>query len=299
VIVSAAKESRGQLARSAALLAKASLAVILGLAVSTAKWWSDVARLFTLQELEFPVSFHAHAILWAAPPLLLCGAFTRGATQQGRRSVLLVGFIILTVMTLAIVAAMLTLAGTAVPSVRFRKVPDYIEYAYLRPHQLGWVKVLLLALTTILAARFVANAAVRSIRSCPGWLIAAAVTCAMLAAVHAVPLPWPYLLWERAAIPFPALGAVLSAAYFTGTREASALTGFDRAVTGGAWFVGCLIGTLPLWVASVEEYTNSQSPWVIPSWLASFTITAAYFHIRKRRGGATPAVAPSLIQDFD
>jgi hypothetical protein len=283
VIVPGVKDSLTGLARTSPLLAKASLAAIVGLALSTSGWWGKFIDEVPSSPPEVPVVLGSVIMLWAAPALLLVGTFTRNtAPPTGQRSILLIGTVIGLGLVFALVIGLFTLAGAAMTSVRFRKVPDYILYAYMRPHQLGWMKLLALCLTMILSARFLLNVVTRSLRSQPGWFLSAAVTGVLLGTAYAVPRDMAQTLWTRAAIPFPALGAVLTAAHLT-RKGAQPPTATDRAAAASAWMLGCIVCTLPLWVKSIGDYYYVRMPWAIQSWLCSFGLTAMYFLVKRVR----------------
>jgi hypothetical protein len=217
-------------------------------------------------------------LFWVLPPLLLSDQLV-GANRGDRRALtkfMVAGIAVPLVFT--IVAAILTMAGAAELSIRNQKVPDYVIYAYSRPRQLGWVKVLMLTFTLLTASRYAANVTARILGRGRGLAAGIAAPTLLLAVSLGFSNDtWNYLAWQYAAIPFAPLAGVLCGVYATTRIPQRTLDSRDRHLALLAWVLGCAATGIPMWPAG----WGSASAWMVFGWAVSFAATYAARTIRR------------------
>ena len=277
MVAPAASMSLPMLARRSVLVVKVSLGAVIGLALSTAKYVPDA-----LDELREGgpaewVSLEPLLLLWAVPPLLLAEPLVREFRSNRRILVtIMVAGIVLPIL-ITVLAGDFTLAGARALGPRYTRRPSYLAYAFSRPEQLGWAKVLVLSFTLLTASRFAANIFVgslpggRSVGRCFG---ATALLMAMSFGLRAV--SWEYSAWQYLAIPFAPLAGVLAGTLAVpSTPDAQ-----PQRLSLLAWVAGCVTTCLPIFTAQYPDPFGIWPVWIVSGWLVSLVGT----YLARRRG---------------
>lgn len=233
-----------QIAHTAVFLVKVSLAVIVGLALSSAAHVPDTLSWLQpgtppLFPLEVPL------LLWLTPPLLVAAPFL---TQCRDHQFRIMAAGIALPLAVAVLCAIITMAGAAGLQEGFGKIPEYLQYAFARPRQLGWLKVLLLTFTTLTAARFAANRLAAAMGLPTGWPGGFGVTTVLVLLTLVLRgTPHIYDAWQYAAIPFAPLAAVAAGVHVAG--RGSAIRFPSRWVLL-AWIAGIVVTVWPVATSS-------------------------------------------------
>ncbi len=230
--------------RGAFFAIKVSVALILGLLLSVRHYLS-FNYLDMIAWSGPPRSLSLHLLPWALPPLLLTGAFR---TKHPKR-VALYGIIL--PLLIATFAAIYTMNGAGEVSVYFLKVSSYGGYAAARYSQTGWIKLMSLSFTLILAARFAGHFTLRLTDLERNTTNAILVTTALTATSQLIPAWWgEQPLWLLASVPFAPLAGVLAA------RRAPPVWAL------AAWLAGC-----------AAAYATESN--IFTGWLVGFVICSA------------------------
>jgi hypothetical protein len=302
LIAPAAKEPLPKLARFSMFTTKVSIAVILGLALSSRAWVSETIADYANSKWESAMPLEPLVLLWVAPPLLLAGRLTHDLkiSKHATLSIIAIGIVI--PVLFAVLSAILTIAGAeGISGMHPMKLPSYLMYAYKRPDQMGWVKVLLMTFTLLAATRFAANLGVSVITRRPRLWIAAAFTTGIIALTWFVKGYWIMRAWEYTAVPFVPLAGVLCAAYLKARGHAFVFSLAHQRLALLAWVTGCVITFVPTWSERYPDAAGLRPAWVILGWFVSFaatwllTRTASHGRIGERISPATGAPNPDTM----
>jgi hypothetical protein len=277
LIAPAAKAPLPTLARFTVFTTKVSAILILGLALSSRDWIPNGIEEYKAEGWAFAMPLEVNLLLWTAPPLMFAGRLT-GSLRLSKRAFLAItaGGIIIPVLFVAL-SAVLTMAGAeGVIGGWLRKLPSYFRYVYSRPHDIGWVKVLLMTFTLLAATRFAANLGVSVITRRPRLWIAALQTLAVIAATWILDLGSRPLnlyamirAWQYTALPFVPLAGVLCAAYLNTRGGEFVFTPAQQKLSILAWLAGCVVTILPTRPDYYSDGSGVRPMWVMFGWAVS------------------------------
>lgn len=273
LIAPAASGPLGRLAQSSIFVVKVSSVLILGLALSTARYLPEAIEKIRAWEGSVP-SLEPALLFWVVPPIVASSPLIRPLLddRQKLRTVMLWGVAI--PFCFAVWAALSTLAGASVIENGFRKVPLYSHYAGARFNKLGWVKLLLLTFTLLTASRFAANLAAHTLARRGGIAAGTAITAGLLLLQHTIDLSyWDTISWLRyISIPFAPLTGVLCGVYAVKRIEAAPAGLGERICAIVAWLTGCAVASSPMWMPAEHERPFFLGNHLL-GWLAAFLLT--------------------------
>ena len=297
LIAPAAGAPLPQLARSSVFVAKVSFAVVLGLAVSSAKYVPNTVAWINYEVPAPMLPLESHLLFWAVAPVLLAGHFVHGygSNRRAMTKVMIVGIAI--PLAFAAFAAVSTTAVDAGVDMRFRWMPVYSSAVSSITHQLGWVKVLLLTFTLLTAARYAASLSVGSLCRERSLGAGAVITAILLAASFGMrAIDWRNYAWQYAAIPFAPLAGVLCGAFAVTRAPGFALDSRDQHLSVLAWIAGCITTCIPTWWTGYPAYSGMKPAWVLLGWTVSFTATYLAHTIRRHSANSLNRRSPEVVK---
>lgn len=273
LVAPAASGSLARLARSSVFVVKVSCVLILGLALSTARYVPESITMIRERGHGPLPPLEPMLLLWAVPPLFACGALLQPllGDRRGLRKAMAWG--IVAPLAFAVLAALLTMTGAAVLEMRYAKVPWYLHYAAARFSKLGWVKLLLLTFTLLTASRLAANLVVNNFTQRQSVFTGATGTVALLVITLAANNTMgEYLLWQFAAIPFAPLAGVLCGVWAATGTQPDSVRSWYRACAIVAWLAGCAVAASPIWMPAEKGHYRFEGH-LLFGWVISFLLT--------------------------
>lgn len=280
LIAPAAKEPFAKLAKFSIFTTKVSITVIFGLALSSRAWVFETMAGYADSKWEAAMPLETQVLLWAAPPLLFAGRLTQHPkiTKQAILSIVAIGIMI--PVLFAVLSGILTMAGAeGISGIHPVKIPSYLNYAYKRPGQGGWVKLLVMVFTFVAATRFAANLGVSLVTRRPRLWVAAALTIIVVTLVNALSFMgggYGDLImrgWQYTSAPFAPLAGVICAAYVKTRNRALVFSPTHQQLAFLAWIAGCAITFAPTWSEQYPDAAGVRPAWIIAGWFVSFTAT--------------------------
>jgi hypothetical protein len=273
LITPAASGSLQRLAQSSVFVAKVSFALILGLALSSARYVPEAIERIRGWEGPIP-SLEPVLLFWAVPPLVACSPLILPIIGDRRKlsTIMILGIGLS--LCFAVLAALFTMAGASAIEVGFQKAPYYSRYAAARFNKLGWVKLLLLTFTLLTASRLAANLVTHTIVRRGGLIAGVAVTAGLLVLADATALPyWDTISWlTYISIPFAPLMGVLCGVHAAARGQATPAERVEHTLAVVAWLAGCAVASSPMWMPAEHGRQFFEGRHLL-GWLVSFLLT--------------------------
>jgi len=290
VIVVASRASPTSFSQTAVLPLKLSVVVFVGLAISSRPWESNSLGWVVFSDSDPYVRLLNSIVLWGGPPILFVGNWLGPPPNEGRSypaSVVLESMALGVVLPviLAFLLGGLTVVGATGISNLYWKLPSYLGYAAARISHLGWVKLLLMTFTLLMAARFAANLAVMQVVRARNWATTSAVVAILTLPVIFLDSGLVWGAWCVPATLFLPLAGVFTSAYLIRGADLT-LPATARHVALCAWISGSAVACIPLGARWTPLLVVSEHSWPLAGWL-----TALLFMYAGRSKVAEPSAA--------